>query len=229
MDNMTLKRIIAQNIADLRRDAGMTQLELAARLNYSDKAVSKWERGESVPDILVLKSIADLYGVTVDYLIAEEHPAPGEEADTAPAPYDLPTAGQPREGQADHHTRRAISQEAVRSITLTAILSVWVIATATFVMLDMFLGHEWSHTLPFWCALPASMIIWLVLTCVFCSGRHKYLIISLLMWFSLAAVHMSLWCFNHNVWQVYLIGIPGQAVILLCRALVKGIRKNRVG
>ena len=49
----------------------LTQLELAEMLNYSDKAVSKWERGESVPDVITLKKIADLFGVTVDYIITE--------------------------------------------------------------------------------------------------------------------------------------------------------------
>ena len=68
-----LKGIIAKNIIDLRRQNGMTQAELAERLNYSDKAVSKWERGESVPDIAVLKSIADIFSVTVDFLITAEH------------------------------------------------------------------------------------------------------------------------------------------------------------
>ena len=69
-----LKPIIAQNIAVLRQAAGMTQMELAEALNYSDKAVSKWERGESVPDISVLKQVADLFGVTVDRLIASGEP-----------------------------------------------------------------------------------------------------------------------------------------------------------
>ena len=64
-----LKHIIAKNICDLRTAKGMTQLELAEKLNYSDKAVSKWERGESVPDITVLKEIADLFDVTLDYLV----------------------------------------------------------------------------------------------------------------------------------------------------------------
>ena len=64
-----IKAIIAENIVLLRRGRGMTQIELAEKLNYSDKAVSKWERGESVPDISVLKQIADIFGVTVDYLI----------------------------------------------------------------------------------------------------------------------------------------------------------------
>ena len=55
-----LKLIIAKNIVMLRRRDGMTQFELAQRLNYSDKAVSKWERGESVPDIAVLKALTDI-------------------------------------------------------------------------------------------------------------------------------------------------------------------------
>ena len=66
-----LKLIIAKNITELRRAASMTQLDLAQKLNYSDKAVSKWERAESVPDISVLKSVAELFGVTVDHLITD--------------------------------------------------------------------------------------------------------------------------------------------------------------
>ncbi len=68
-----LKPIIAKNIAELRKAASMTQIELATRLNYSDKAVSKWERGESIPDVGVLKEIADLFEVRVDYLLTEDH------------------------------------------------------------------------------------------------------------------------------------------------------------
>ena len=58
-----LREIIAKNISDLRKKSGLTQIELAEKLNYSDKAVSKWERGDSVPDVGVLKQIADLFGV----------------------------------------------------------------------------------------------------------------------------------------------------------------------
>ena len=83
-----LKQIIAQNIVFLRKQAGMTQLDLAEKLNYSDKAVSKWERGDSVPDIAVLKDIADLFGVTVDYLLKEDHAAE-EEAAPADVAHDI--------------------------------------------------------------------------------------------------------------------------------------------
>lgn len=69
-----LKRIIADNIAELRKAVPLTQAELAEKLNYSDKAVSKWERGESIPDVIVLKQIAGIFGVSVDYLLEEVHP-----------------------------------------------------------------------------------------------------------------------------------------------------------
>ena len=66
-----LKENFAKNLITLRKELKLTQAELAERINYSDKAISKWERGESVPDITVLKGIADLFGVTVDFLITE--------------------------------------------------------------------------------------------------------------------------------------------------------------
>ena len=65
-----IKSNIARNIQELRKARGMTQLELAERLNYSDKAISKWERGESVPDLYVLKQLADFYNVKIDTLIS---------------------------------------------------------------------------------------------------------------------------------------------------------------
>ena len=68
-----LKSAFAKNVSDLRNINGMTQLELAEKLNYSDKAVSKWERGESIPDISVVMQIADIFGVSVDYLLSTEH------------------------------------------------------------------------------------------------------------------------------------------------------------
>ena len=75
-----LREIIAKNICELRTGAGMTQSKLAEALNYSDKAISKWERAESVPDIAVLKQLADLFGVSVDYLLSDEHELPPPDA-----------------------------------------------------------------------------------------------------------------------------------------------------
>ena len=61
-------------IAAARKEQNMTQKELAAALHVSDRAVSKWERGESLPDVYILSQIADLYGVSVSALIGEIQP-----------------------------------------------------------------------------------------------------------------------------------------------------------
>ncbi len=66
------KQIVARNIANLRKTNGLTQLELAEKLNYSDKAISKWERGESLPDVYMLQVIAEMFGVTLNDLICEQ-------------------------------------------------------------------------------------------------------------------------------------------------------------
>ena len=49
----------------------LTQIELAEKINYSDKAVSKWERGESIPDVSVLLELSKLFGVSIDFLVTE--------------------------------------------------------------------------------------------------------------------------------------------------------------
>ena len=74
VDEATLRRTVSKNIAAYRKAHKDTQLTLAEKLNYSDKSVSKWERGESLPDIFILTQIADLYGITVSNLIGEVEP-----------------------------------------------------------------------------------------------------------------------------------------------------------
>jgi transcriptional regulator with XRE-family HTH domain len=106
-----LKQVIAQNIIELRKSMQLTQAELAEKLNYTDKAVSKWERAESIPDIIILKQIADLFGVSVDYLLEAEHKE--EEFKT---PYS------------DKYKNRNRF-----IITLLATMLVWLIATTVFV------------------------------------------------------------------------------------------------
>ena len=69
MDNV--KENIAKNIARLRTENNMTQPELAKKLNYTDKSVSKWEHGIATPPIDVLKEIADIFGVTVDDMLRD--------------------------------------------------------------------------------------------------------------------------------------------------------------
>ena len=70
-ENVPLKSIVANNLTELRKEKGLTQIQLAELFNYSDKAVSKWERGDTLPDLETLKALADYYQVTLDYLVHE--------------------------------------------------------------------------------------------------------------------------------------------------------------
>lgn len=197
----TLKPIIAKNISELRCQHGMTQIELAEYLNYSDKAVSKWERGESVPDVAVLKKIAERYGVSLDYLVQEAHDEPPTPLNAAP---DV-----------------AIRQRNRKVITSMSILLVWLLATLCFVTLDITFDDIHSHWLSFLFALPVTMIVWLVFNSIWFYPRNNYWIISLLMWSLLASIHLCVLTLGANLWMLYLLGVPGQIIILLWSRLGK--------
>lgn len=199
-----LKPIIAKNITLLRQNARMTQIELADRLNYSDKAISKWERAESVPDVSVLKNIADLFGVTVDYLLTDEHdPLPTQEA----------------------HQRDQITQRNHTVVTSLSVLLVWFIATFCYVMLDI-LGEQLAlRWLPFLYAVPVSAIVWLIFNSIWFNRRRNFAIISMLMWTALISAVVSLQAAGFSAWTLLVLGIPGQIIILVWSRLQSGKKK----
>ena len=195
-----LKSAFAKNVSDLRNINGMTQLELAEKLNYSDKAVSKWERGESIPDISVVMQIADIFGVSVDYLLSTEHTEDDEN-----------NIRKMREAAAD--APRVKKNHAV--IIGMSVLLVWLIATTVFVVLNLTLAPGTKmHYIAFAWAVPISLIVWLVLNSVWFNPRLNFIIVSLLMWSLLACIHLTLLKY-FNLWMIFLIGIPGQVIILL--------------
>ena len=181
-----LKAIIAENITQLRRANGMTQAGLAEKLNYTDKAVSKWERRESLPDITVLKAIADCFGVTVDYLITAEHKDTKQE-----------TVNEADEKMKLHTKNRGF-------ITGMSILLVWLIACTAFIVINALDGKSCVHWLTFIYAIPISLIVWLVMN-----------IISFLTWGILISVYLTLLMAGANAPMLFLLGVPGQAIIYL--------------
>ena len=195
METEEIKRIVASNLVALRKKNSMTQLELAEALNYTDKAVSKWERAESLPDVVILKRIADLFGVTVDYLLSDEHPAELADAPVPPA----------------HRFRNHTV------ITGISVVMVWLLATLVFStggsILDRIPENFW---LAFLYAVPVSCIVWLIFNTLWFSRKRNYFIVSLLMWSLLASIHISfLVAGKPSVWLIYLLGIPGQPIIIL--------------
>lgn len=190
-----VKATIAKNITDLRAASGMTQLELAEHLHYSDKSVSKWERGESVPEIGTLVSIARLFGVSLDYLVQGK-----QEPEEPPAPPAAPDA-------------RKQKNHAI--ITKISIALVWFVALLTYVLIDILSKNVTAHWITFLYAVPVSMIVWLVFNAIWFNPRRNYLIISLLVWSLLAAVQLTFLAFGLNIWQIYLLGLPGQFILIM--------------
>lgn len=196
-----IKATVAHNITELRKRAGMTQLDLAERLNYSDKAVSKWERAESLPDVQTLLELADLFGVPLDTLVRDENAAAAVEG--APV------------------IKRRSNKPTVAGL---GILLVWLIAVCVFVILSITLPitGEW---LAFIAAVPVSAIVWLVFNTLWFNRRLNYLIVSILMWSILVLLHLILFLAGLAAWMIYLLGIPGQIIILVWSRMRFGKRK----
>jgi len=185
-----LKKNIAKNIAILRSAKGLTQAQLAEKLSYTDKAVSKWERAESVPDVFVLKQIADGFGVSVDYLLEDN-------GGTVPEP--------PDESRKRRHNHLIIS--------LLAAGFVWLAATALFVFPSLLPNPFERLWIVFPVALPASLIVLLVFNSIWGVKKRNYIIISLMIWSTLAAFYLGF--VDRNPWLLFILGIPAQALVVL--------------
>lgn len=195
-----IKSIVAKNITDLRMRSNLTQMELAEKLNYSDKTVSKWERAESTPDVSVLVELAAIFHVTLDYFVQEEH----GEAVEAEATKEAAPEAKPKEIR---YNRRAISYIAEGCG--------WTIAVFAFIITTLILNRMTFQWLYFVYALPVTLIVKLIFNSIWFNPRHNYLIVSALMWSVLATVHITFFYFGINVALIYLLGVAGQAVIVL--------------
>lgn len=193
-----IKSIVAKNISELRQANDMTQLDLAEKLNYSDKTISKWERAESTPDISVLIEIAELFGVTLDYLVTEDHSK------------DEPTVDK---GAAPGFNRRAVAY--------VAECGAWIVALLAFIFTTLITGQMTFQFLYFVYALPVVFIVKLVLNSLWFNTRHNYYIISLLMWSVLVAIHVTFLYFGTNVALIYLAGVAGQIAIVISSFITK--------
>lgn len=187
-----MKSIIATNIIKLRKENKWTQAELAEKLNYSDKAISKWERGESIPDIEILKSLADMFGVTVDYLITEN-------AETFGDKFKLP-----KQNKANQI-----------AITLLGVSLVWLIATVIYVYGNISSGNDLWIT--FIWAVPLTCIVLYVFNRKWGNKKFEFYINTVFNWTLLTSLYLQF--FSYNIWLVFLIGVPIQVIIFLLASI----------
>ena len=189
-----LKLVVASNLIRLRQKAGLTQAELGEKLNYSDKTVSKWERGESIPDAYVLTRLAEIYGLTVHDLLRDD------------------SAWQDPMERARAEEKASAPTFSSGMVTLVAIVGIWTMAVILFVVTWLVLDQLlW---LIFACAVPVSLITLLVLNSIWNRGRHNMIIVMLLV--AAAVTLVFLFLLRRNPWQLFLILIPAEILVFLC-------------
>lgn len=205
-NEQNVRSIIASNLTKYRKNLGLTQLELAEKLNYSDKTLSKWERGESIPDIVTLKQLASIFGVSVDVLISEEGTSTAfvRKKDKKP------------------QTRRKII-----CVNLLSVALVWLVAVFIFVLLSLILKDQSKLWLSFIYAIPVSGIVLLVFSCIWGNNIYRFLFTSLIVWTSSLSVHLTMNLFNvQNGYMLYFISIVLEIMAFVFFIILKKNKKN---
>lgn len=187
-----LNEIIGKKLLYLRKRNKLTQAELAEKLCYSDKAISKWEKGESLPSVEVFYKISKLYGVSLDYIIGDEVVTP-----------------QPIKN--DDKKRIYVS------ITNLAIVGVWFVALLLFVIFDIF-THT-SQWMLFGWAVPTTCVVAIIFDCIWHKRKGLFLLLSALVWSLL--ICFALQFLSINIWKILFIGIPLQIAILIMSRMWK--------
>lgn len=185
-----LRTVIAKNICELRTEMRLTQIQLAEVLNYSDKAVSKWERAEALPDVTVLWQIAQYFGVSVDYLLTEKH---GTDSQSSVRIMKL------------RRRNRFI-------VSLMSTLLVWLVAALVFaILLISKVDHPW---LVYIYALPIASIVVLVFNSIWGRRKLNFVIVSVLTWTLLLSIYLTVLLFSsYNLWMLFTVGVPFQIIL----------------
>ena len=142
------KKTLGSFISALRRAQGLTQQEVADRLLVSNRAVSRWERDEAMPDITLLPAIADLFGVTVDELLRGERARSDVHSSASPVPEASSRADARADTAEGNHTAdpralrglRAMMKQALSRFRTSMILSRSLTAMGFLVMLSLSYG-----------------------------------------------------------------------------------------
>lgn len=199
MENSEIKQNIAHNISELRKSHKLTQLELAEKLNYSDKAISRWERGDTLPDIDILCKICELFNVPFEYLISADGSKVKEEEKKS--------------------SRVEVGNRL--TITLLVIAVVWCVATFIYVYNDiLFERNAWKV---FVYAVPLSALVAQVFNNKWGHRKYSIYILSAFVWTLLASIYIGL--LQYNIWLIFLLGVPLQVVVILWSRLKPKSRK----
>ena len=213
MDGDKLKTQIGLNIAAYRKRAGLTQAGLAEKLNYSDKAVSKWERGESIPDVLTLAQLAEQFEITVNDLLVDFDQLPGNPGKLEKAMTQV--------------SEKALKRKADKRIILgLSSTLVWFVALLVFVVMSSFDFLDPYSWIIFFYAVPANAIVLLSLRSAWHDFRWNKMLISGIVWGSLLSIYITATFWNFNLWKIFLLGILGQVAIFLWFRMFRPVKEQ---
>ena len=213
MDADKLKLQIGKNISAYRKLAGLTQAGLAEKINYSDKAVSKWERGESMPDVTTLVQLAEQLDITVNDLLVDPNELPGNPGTLEKAMTQV--------------SEKALKRKADKNIILgLSSLLVWFVALLIYVLLSSFdIGERWNWVFFFY-AIPANCIVLLSLRSAWHDFRWNKILISGIVWGSLLSIYVTASFWNFHLWKIFLLGILGQVAIFLWFRMFRPVKEE---
>ncbi len=195
-----IKAAFASNLIRLRTEKGMTQAELGEILHYTDKAVSKWERAESVPDAFVLMELSRLFGIRVDDLLTSH--------DKWQPPPTLRT-------EKETYSRYFI--------LLSSIVAVWTLCMVEFVVVWTVMGTiQW---IVFVAAVPLSLVVLLVFNSIWFRGRGNMFIVMALVLSLVLLIYLML--LKYHIWQVFLILLPAELLVFLVFQIRRSALKTR--
>ncbi len=213
-ENKDFNAIIGKNLLTLRKNMKLTQMEVAEKFNYSDKSISKWEKGESMPSVDVLCELAEFYGVSLDSLTRE---------------MEIPPVVENKKTKKSQKIRIPRMFSTKLMITLLSVGAVWLCSTALFVVLKLCL--DTNYYMSFMWAGVASLVVMVVFNSIWGRMRYLFPILTILLWLTLASIQIQIYIpTNINIWPIYVLGIPLQVLIILWGALIKkprGYYKNK--
>lgn len=187
-----LKYIVSKNLVKLRQNAKLTQLELAQKIQYSDKSISKWERGESLPDLEVLVKLSQIYGVSLNSFIEKDE-----------------KKLIPKKLKASSHT----------IISLLSAGLVFLAASIVFVVMFMIPSTKTISWICFLYAIPLSAIVLLVLSIRWKNLLSQAIFCSIILWGLILSVCISI---NYSdIWSICVMGFILELLIIFWFILKK--------
>ena len=192
-----IKEIVCENLVNFRKSRKWTQLELAEKVGYSDKAVSRWEHGEVVPDVETLARLAEIYEVDITAFFEEN---------------------------ANPQTKKRLKLQMGNKITITllSVVSVWFIVVFYYVYCQI--SSDRNPWQLFVLGVPISCVVAIVFNSIWGKRIYTFILASITLWSSITYFYLLM--SDYNMWMIFILGAPLQIAIILC-ANLKGSGKRK--